>query len=116
MSKLAPITQNSLPLGEWLRHLRTELNLPLRVVAEAVGMDLTHLHKIELGQRLPTEDQARKLACYFKMEEKDLLARRIVEKFRQEFADGPETTEAILLLAEEAGIYTSGYRPKRAAR
>lgn len=90
--------------------------LPLRVVAEAAEMDIAHLHKIELGQRLPTEDQARKLGKFFGVEVTDILARRIAEKFRQEFADQPGATEAILMLAEEAGIYTitpSGNRTMR---
>ena len=79
-------------------------------------MDLAHLQKIELGQRLPTEEQARKLARFFKIEETDVHARRIAEKFRQEFADHPAATEAILLLAEEAGVYATDQHTRRAAR
>lgn len=73
-------------------------------------MDLSHLHKIELGRRLPTEDQARKLAKFFGVDEMDILARRIADKFHHEFADHPAANDAILMLAEEAGIYSVARR------
>ena len=92
-------------LGDGLRELREGLGLPLRAVAEATAMDLAHLHKIEQGQRLPTEDQARRLAEFFKLDETETQARRIAEKFRQDFAENPAAKEAISILAEEAGAY-----------
>ena len=100
--KAAP---HPLRLGEWLRQLREQRELPLRAVADAAGMDLAHLHKIEQGLRVPTEEQACRLAKFFKLDETDTQARRIAEKFRQEFADNPATPEAIQILAEEAGVY-----------
>jgi transcriptional regulator with XRE-family HTH domain len=96
------------PLGAWLRHLREARALPLRVVADAAEMDLTHLHKIELGQRLPTEEQAASLAKFFDLDERETQARRIAERFRQEFQNHPAARAAILMLAEEAGVYTAG--------
>ena len=95
-------------LGEWLRELREERELPLREVAEAAEMDLTHLHKIELGQRLPTEDQAGRLARFFKLDATEMQARRIAEKFRHDFQDHPAARDAIAILAEEAGVYSTG--------
>lgn len=98
-------------LGEWLRQLREQRGLPLREVADAAGMDLAHLQKIELGQRLPTEQQTRRLAKFFKLDETETQARRIAEKFQHEFAEHPAAKEAINILAEEAGVYE-----ERAAR
>jgi transcriptional regulator with XRE-family HTH domain len=92
-------------LGEWLRQLREQRDLPLRAVADAAGMDLAHLHKIEQSQRVPTEEQAAKLAKFFKLDETETQARRIAEKFRQEFGDNPAAADAIGILAEEAGVY-----------
>ncbi|MHB8521401.1 MAG: helix-turn-helix domain-containing protein [Limisphaerales bacterium] len=92
-------------LGEWLRQLREQRGLPLREVAGAAEMDLTHLHKIELGQRLPTEEQTSRLARFFKLDATDTQARRIAEKFRHDFQDHPAAREAIAILAEEAGVY-----------
>lgn len=92
-------------LGEWLRQLRDQRELPLREVADAAGMDLAHLQKIELGQRLPTEEQTRRLAKFFKLDETEIQARRIAEKFQHEFAENAAAKEAISILAEEAGVY-----------
>lgn len=92
-------------LGEWLRQLREQRDLPLREVADAAGMDLAHLQKIELGQRLPTEEQTVRLAKFFKLDETETQAQRIAEKFRHEFAEHPAAKNAISILAEEAGIY-----------
>lgn len=103
-------------LGEWLRQLREQRGLPLREVADAAGMDLAHLHKIEQGQRLPTEEQTTKLARFFKLDGTETQARRIAEKFRHEFAEHPAAKEAIGILAEEAGLYTVGGKGGRGAR
>ena len=92
-------------LGEWLRQLRERRELTLREVADAAGMDLAHLQKIELGQRLPTEEQTSRLAKFFKLDETETQARRIAEKFQHEFAEHPAAKEAIGILAEEAGVY-----------
>ena len=92
-------------LGEWLRQLREQCGLPLREVADAARMDLAHLQKIELGQRLPTEEQTARLAKFFKLNETETQARRIAEKFQHEFAEHPAAKEAIGILAEEAGVY-----------
>jgi transcriptional regulator with XRE-family HTH domain len=92
--------------GEWLRRLRVEKDLPLRAVAAAAEMDVALLSKIELGQRLPTEEQTSKLAQFFRLRETEVEARRMAEKFRLENRGSPKAArEAICLLAEEAGIY-----------
>jgi len=92
-------------LGEWLRRLREQCGLPLREVADAARMDLTHLQKIELGQRQPTEQQAGRLAKFFGLDATEIQAQRIAEKFRHEFAQHPAAKDAIGILAEEAGVY-----------
>lgn len=70
-------------------------------------MDLAHLQKIESGLRLPTEQQTIALARFFGADEKFLQARRIAEKFRNDYADHPAAMEAISLIAEEAPSYRS---------
>jgi transcriptional regulator with XRE-family HTH domain len=103
-------------LGDWLHELREGLGLPLRAVAAATDMDLAHLHKIEQGQRLPTEEQASRLAKFFKLDETETQARRIAEKFRQDFAENPAAKEAISILAEEAGGYGPGGKAAKSTR
>ncbi len=79
-------------------------------------MDLTHLQKIELGQRLPTEEQTARLAKFFKLDETEVQARRIAEKFQHDYAEHPAVKEAIGILAEEAGIYTTGGKSGKSSR
>lgn len=92
-------------LGVWLREARGRKGAPLRVVAAAADMDTALLSKIELGQRLPTPAQTVKLARFFGVDENDMHARRIAEKFRQEFWGHPAAADAIMMLAEESGVY-----------
>jgi HTH-type transcriptional regulator, competence development regulator len=103
-------------LGDWIRELREGRDLPLRAVADATGMDLAHLHKIEQGQRLPTEEQTSRLAKFFKLDETEIQAQRIADRFRQEFAENPAAKEAISILAEEAGAYAAGGKPGKGSQ
>jgi len=84
--------------GEWLREMREKKDVPLRVVAAAADMDQAHLSKVELGHRVPTEKQAAALARYFGVNAHDMEARRIAEKFRQDFADNPAAGKAVQML------------------
>jgi transcriptional regulator with XRE-family HTH domain len=84
--------------GEWLREMRDQKNVPLRVVAAAAEMDQAHLSKVELGHRVPTDRQATALARYFGVDSHEMEARRIAEKFRQDFADNPAAGTAVQML------------------
>jgi transcriptional regulator with XRE-family HTH domain len=117
MSSLTYAKRSQPPrFGELLRQLRVEKDVPLRTVAAAADMDQAHLSKIELGQRVPTEEQTARLAKFFGLDETETQARRIAEKFRQEFRDNPKAVrEAICILAESAGIYGAEKAGKTAA-
>ena len=70
------------------------------------ALDVAVLSKIELGQRVATEEQTRNLAKFFGVNETEAQARRMVEKFRQEGEENPEAARrAVSILAEEAGLY-----------
>ena len=100
--------------GDWLRQLREAKGTLQRDVAAAVDMDVAVLSKIELGQRLATEEQTRHLAKFFGVKETEGQARRMVEKFRQEAEENPEAARrAVCILAEDAGIYKAGVRNSR---
>jgi len=85
--------------------LRESEQLPLRVVAAAAEMDQAHLSKVELGQRVLTATQANAIARFFEIDPIEIEARRIVEKFRLEYADNPAAAEAINMLHENPVIY-----------
>jgi transcriptional regulator with XRE-family HTH domain len=88
--------------GEWLRRMRDKKGVPLRVVASAAKMDQALLSKIELGHRMPTEKQSALLARYFGLSSNDMEARRIAEKFRQDFANNPALAQAVQMLNDGA--------------
>ena len=72
-------------------------------------MDPAVLSKVELGQRVPTEEQMSKLAKFFKVDGTEAEAKRIAEKFRHDNQDNPKAAqEAVCILAEQAGIYRAG--------
>jgi HTH-type transcriptional regulator, competence development regulator len=110
MSRTKPPKTSSVPadqgFGDWLRQLRQKRGVQLRIVAAAGDMDLAVLSKVELGQRLPTEEQTAKLARFFGVKETEAQARRIVAKFHQD-AEGNSAVarQAIQMLADGAGIY-----------
>ncbi len=91
--------------GEWLRSLREAKKVPLRVVASAAKMDQAHLSKAELSQRLLTTEQATAIAKFFEVDETEMEARRIVEKFRTEHADNPAVERAVNMLHEDPATY-----------
>lgn len=91
--------------GEWLRGLRETKKVPLRVVAAAAEMDQAHLSKAELGQRLLTTEQASAIAKFFRVNETEMEARRIVEKFRTEHSDNPAAEQAVNMLHEDPATY-----------
>jgi transcriptional regulator with XRE-family HTH domain len=60
-------------LGDHIRRLREERNLPLRTVAANIHIDQAILSKIERGQRKASREHVVKLAKYFKVRENDLI-------------------------------------------
>lgn len=103
--KKATYKAKSQRFGEWLRGLRENKKVPLRVVAAAAEMDQAHLSKAELGQRLLTSEQASAIAKFFQVNETEMEARRIVEKFRTEHSDNPAAEQAVNMLHEDPAIY-----------
>lgn len=79
-------------------------------------MDLSQLQKIESGDRLPTEEQATRLAEFFRLDEKETQAQRIAERVLHDFAEHPALRDAIGILAEEAGLYAADGKPGKALR
>lgn len=87
-------------LGESIKKLREENNLPLRTVASFLDIDQAILSKMEHGKRLATKDQVKKLATYFKTNEKALLVKWLSDKVLYEIKD-EEYADAALKVAEK---------------
>ncbi|MBP1618704.1 MAG: helix-turn-helix protein [Bacteroidetes bacterium] len=77
--------------AEQVRTLREEAQLSLREVAESIGIDTSLLGKIERNERQPTKEQIKRVAKYFKFDEKEMmkefLSDQIAYKILEEEAD-----------------------------
>jgi len=93
-------------LGDTIRKLREERELPLRTVTAFLGIDQAILSKIERGLRKPTREQVVKLAGYFKVNENDLLVAWLSDKLVYELADEEGALKA-LQVAEEKVAYVA---------
>lgn len=91
-------------LGDNIRKLREDKELPLRTVAAFLDIDQAILSKIERGQRKPTREQVVKLAEYFKVNENDLLVAWLSDKLAYEVEDEDMALKA-LQVAEEKVKY-----------
>jgi len=74
-------------LGETIRQLREEKELPLRTVAAYLDIDQAILSKMERGQRKASREQVVKLAKYYKVKADDLLIAWLSDKVIYEVED-----------------------------
>ena len=91
-------------LGNIIRQLREDKQLPLRTVAAFLDIDQAILSKMERGQRKPSREQVVKLAGYFKVKENDLLIAWLSDKLVNEVEDEEMALKA-LQVAEERVAY-----------
>lgn len=98
-------------LGERIRKLREEKELPLRTVAAYLDIDQAILSKIERGQRNASRVQVVKLAEFFKIKETDLLVSWLSDKLAYEVQDEDLALEA-MKVAEEKVKYNVKHKNK----
>lgn len=92
--------------GDYIRKLRLEKVLPLRIVAAYLDIDQAILSKIERGQRKPGRELVSKLATYYKVNEDEMLVYWLSDKLFYELADEKMALQA-LKLAEEKILYAT---------
>lgn len=93
-------------LGDIIRKLREDRELPLRTVAAFIDIDQAILSKVERGHRKPTREQVVKLAGYFKVKENDLLVAWLSDKLVYEL-ENEEVALKALQVAEEKVAYVA---------
>ena len=80
-------------------------------------MDSTQLSKIELGQRLPTQEQTAALASFFGADLNDLESMRMAEKFHSDNGHNPAAAAlAAARIHERAGEYLVKRKPTAASK
>jgi HTH-type transcriptional regulator, competence development regulator len=99
--------------SQWLRNLREDRSVSLRIVAAAVDMDSTLLSKLEVGGRLPTDKQAAALASYYGIPISDMRHRLVAARIMDQFGDDPALTHAISIVREEAGAAKPPLPPRK---
>jgi len=93
-------------LGDTIRKLREDKQLPLRTVAAFLDIDQAIISKIERGQRKPTREQVVKLAGYFKVKENDLLVAWLSDKLVYEVEDEEMALKALQVAEEKVQYIT----------
>ncbi|HEX3716495.1 MAG TPA: helix-turn-helix transcriptional regulator [Verrucomicrobiae bacterium] len=91
--------------GEFIRKMRQNRQEPLRVIAAAVGIDSTHLSKLEHGDRFPTDAQISRFARFFKVPEVELKGRVIADRVTSEYGNEDAALYAAHILKERATPY-----------
>lgn len=99
-------------LGQTIRKLRENKELPLRTVAAFLNIDQAILSKIERGKRKPTRELVVKLAEYFKVKENDLLIAWLSDKLVNDVEDEDMALKA-LQVAEEKVHYITNPKPSK---
>ena len=98
-------------IGEKLRHIREEKELPLRKVAALLDIDVAILSKMERGERRITKEVVLKLADIYDYNADDLLVSFLSDKILYEIQDEDLGIEA-LKVAEERAKYIKANKNK----
>jgi len=98
-------------IGEKLRHIREEKDLPLRKVAALLDIDVAILSKMERGERKITKEVVLKLADIYDYNADELLVSFLSDKILYEIQDEDLGIEA-LKVAEERAKYIKANKRK----
>lgn len=98
-------------IGEKLRHIREEKELPLRKVATLLDIDVAILSKMERGERRITKEVVLKLADIYDYNVDNLLVSFLSDKILHEIKDEDLGIEA-LKVAEERAKYIKANKQK----
>lgn len=98
-------------IGEKLRHIREEKELPLRKVAALLDIDVAILSKMERGERRITKEVVLKLADIYDYSADELLVSFLSDKILYEIQDEDLGIEA-LKVAEERAKYLKANKRK----
>jgi transcriptional regulator with XRE-family HTH domain len=98
-------------LGEKLRQIREQNELPLRKVAALLDIDVAILSKMERGERKLSKGVVSKLADIYKCNSEELLVLFLSEKIMYEIKD-EDLGEKALKVAEKKVKYLNAKKAK----
>ncbi len=99
-------------LGQYLRELRKQREETLHQVSKGTDIDSPMLSKIERGERLPTNEQLKRLAKFYKVSEARLKVKHTAEKILKEYGVNETTYDAIQLVSEQLTTYAKKSKEK----
>jgi len=102
---------STITIGEKLRQIREEKELPLRKVASILDIDVAILSKMERGERKLTKEVVQKLAKIYQYEENELMVLFLSDKIVNEL-QGEDLSIDALKAAEEKIKYQNTKRKK----
>ncbi len=88
-------------IGEKLRKLREQNELPLRKVAALLDIDVAILSKMERGERPLTKEVVSKLAKIYKHDEEELTILYLSQKILNEIGDEDLALKAMMVAEEQ---------------
>ena len=92
---------SNIQIGEKLRKLREQNELPLRKVAALLDIDIAILSKMERGERRLTKEIVQQLAKIYKHDEKELLILYLSEKIIAEVGEEDLALKAMQVAEEQ---------------
>jgi transcriptional regulator with XRE-family HTH domain len=99
-------------LGQYLRELRKQREETLHQVSKVTDIDSPMLSKIERGERLPTNEQLKRLAKFYKVSETYLKVKHTAEKILKKYGANETTYNAIQLVNEQLISYSKKSKDK----
>lgn len=92
-------------IGQKLRQLREQNELPLRKVASLLDIDVAILSKMERGERKITKEVVLKLADFYKYSADDLLVLFLSDKIMFEIQDEDLGVKALKVAEKKLKYY-----------
>jgi len=99
---MSTVIMSTETIGEKLRHIREEKELPLRKVAALLDIDVAILSKMERGERRITKEVVLKLADIYDYNADDLLVTFLSDKILYEIQDEDLGIEALKVAEKKA--------------
>lgn len=99
-------------IGTILRELREAKGLLLREVGSKLSLDPTILSKIERDERMPTREQVKALADFYKEQKNDVIIAWLSDKLAYEVQDEDLALQA-MQVAEEKVKYLAKTKKKQ---
>ena len=88
-------------IGEILRHLREDKDLLLREVGAKLSIDPTILSKIERDERMPTKEQVKALADFYKEQKNEVIIAWLSDKLVHEVENEDLALQAMIVAEEK---------------